>query len=99
MLTKLFLKQELTLVERPGEYRKRRYLLLTGIIKKVLARAIQQGGTTLKDFVGGDGKPGYFQQELQVYGRGGERCNNCQSTLKEVRIGQRNTVFCPKCQS
>ncbi|OMH39436.1 bifunctional DNA-formamidopyrimidine glycosylase/DNA-(apurinic or apyrimidinic site) lyase [Motiliproteus sp. MSK22-1] len=81
-----------------GKISKRRYLLLTSIIKKVLARAIQQGGTTLKDFVGGDGKPGYFQQELQVYGRGGESCKICQSILKEVRIGQRNTVFCPKCQ-
>ncbi|MBR9866726.1 MAG: bifunctional DNA-formamidopyrimidine glycosylase/DNA-(apurinic or apyrimidinic site) lyase [Oceanospirillales bacterium] len=67
-------------------------------IKTVLARAIEQGGTTLKDFVGGDGKPGYFKQQLNVYGRGGELCHHCKSTLKEIRLGQRSTVYCPECQ-
>lgn len=67
-------------------------------IKKVLSRAIEQGGTTLKDFVGGDGKPGYFKQELQVYGRGGEACVTCQTPLKEIRLGQRSTVYCGVCQ-
>ena len=67
-------------------------------IKKVLAAAIKQGGTTLKDFVGGDGKPGYFQQKLNAYGRKGEPCVNCLSPLTEVRLGQRSTVFCKHCQ-
>ncbi|MBN0988142.1 bifunctional DNA-formamidopyrimidine glycosylase/DNA-(apurinic or apyrimidinic site) lyase [Amphritea pacifica] len=67
-------------------------------IRIVLARAIEQGGTTLKDFVGGDGKPGYFKQQLNVYGRGGEPCHHCKSTLKEIRLGQRSTVYCPECQ-
>lgn len=67
-------------------------------IKKVLSAAIEQGGTTLKDFVGGDGKPGYFKQELSVYGRKGEPCVNCMATLTEVRLGQRATVFCKYCQ-
>ncbi|MAY42155.1 MULTISPECIES: bifunctional DNA-formamidopyrimidine glycosylase/DNA-(apurinic or apyrimidinic site) lyase [unclassified Neptuniibacter] len=67
-------------------------------IKKVLAVAITQGGTTLKDFVGGDGKPGYFQQKLNAYGRKGEPCVNCLSPLTEVRLGQRSTVFCKHCQ-
>lgn len=67
-------------------------------IKSVLARAIEQGGTTLKDFVGGDGKPGYFKQQLNVYGRGGESCYHCKSTLKEIRLGQRSTVYCSECQ-
>ncbi len=67
-------------------------------IKEVLARAIEQGGTTLRDFVGGDGKPGYFKQELHVYGRAGEPCHGCGSILKEVRLGQRSTVYCPSCQ-
>ncbi|WP_299204307.1 bifunctional DNA-formamidopyrimidine glycosylase/DNA-(apurinic or apyrimidinic site) lyase [uncultured Amphritea sp.] len=67
-------------------------------IKVILARAITQGGTTLKDFVGGDGKPGYFKQQLNVYGRGGELCHHCKSTLKEIRLGQRSTVYCPECQ-
>jgi len=67
-------------------------------IKTVRARAIEQGGTKLKDFVGGDGKPGYFKQQLNVYGRGGELCHHCKSTLKEIRLGQRSTVYCPECQ-
>lgn len=76
----------------------KRYGLLTNAIKDVLAAAITQGGTTLRDFVGGDGKPGYFRQSLHVYGRGGESCGQCRTTLKEVRLGQRSTVFCPLCQ-
>lgn len=67
-------------------------------IKSVLAAAIEQGGTTLKDFVGGDGKPGYFKQELAVYGRGGEPCRHCGTPLSEVKLGQRSTVFCRQCQ-
>ncbi|MCW8886004.1 MAG: bifunctional DNA-formamidopyrimidine glycosylase/DNA-(apurinic or apyrimidinic site) lyase [Motiliproteus sp.] len=81
-----------------GRISRQRYLRLAEIIKRVLARAIEQGGATLKDFVGGDGKPGYFQQQLQVYGRGGEKCRGCQKILKEVKIGQRATVFCSQCQ-
>ena len=75
-----------------------RYERLVGEIKRVLARSIKQGGTTLRDFVGGDGKPGYFQQQLLVYGRGGEPCRQCGAVLIEVRIGQRSTVYCPHCQ-
>ncbi len=71
---------------------------LSNNIKKILTEAISQGGTTLKDFVGGDGKPGYFQQKLTVYGRAGLPCINCKTTLKEIRLGQRSTVYCPKCQ-
>ncbi|MCE3251203.1 MAG: bifunctional DNA-formamidopyrimidine glycosylase/DNA-(apurinic or apyrimidinic site) lyase [Cellvibrio sp.] len=67
-------------------------------IKFVLQRSIDQGGTTLRDFVGGDGKPGYFKQELLVYGRGGEPCNLCKKPLKEVRINDRTTVYCVDCQ-
>ncbi len=67
-------------------------------IKFVLQRSITQGGTTLRDFVGGDGKPGYFQQQLLVYGRGGEPCVNCKKPLKEVRMADRTTVYCVVCQ-
>ena len=66
---------------------------------KVLARAIDSGGTTLRDFIGGDGKPGYFQQELFVYGRAGQLCKVCGATLSECRLGQRSSVFCRRCQS
>jgi len=71
---------------------------LTTVIKEVLAAAIKQGGTTLKDFSQTDGKPGYFAQSLYVYGRGGQKCLKCESTLEEVKLGQRASVFCPQCQ-
>ena len=81
-----------------GRISAQRYARLTECIKEILGRAIAQGGTTLRDFVGGDGKPGYFKQSLHVYGRGGEACSTCRSTLTEIRTGQRSTVFCPHCQ-
>lgn len=81
-----------------GRISRQRYEQLAQEIRAVLARAIRKGGTTLRDFVGGDGKPGYFKQELKVYGRGGEPCRTCQATLTEIRLGQRSTVFCRQCQ-
>lgn len=81
-----------------GKISKKRYQLLTIKIKETLALAIEQGGTTLKDFTQSDGNPGYFAQELMVYGRGGKACINCEATLLEVKIGQRATVFCKGCQ-
>jgi formamidopyrimidine-DNA glycosylase len=75
-----------------------RYDLLAQQVKLVLARSITQGGTTLRDFVGGDGNPGYFRQQLQVYGRGGEPCRVCGTALDEIRLGQRSTVYCRHCQ-
>jgi len=82
-----------------GKISKKRYELLTEKIKQTLAFAIEQGGTTLKDFTQTDGNPGYFAQELFVYGRAGEPCLQCGNKLKEVKIGQRATVFCSSCQS
>jgi formamidopyrimidine-DNA glycosylase len=81
-----------------GRIARARYLRLADNIKQVLTSAIEQGGTTLRDFVGGDGKPGYFAQQLFVYGRGGESCKRCGGTLRETRLGQRTTVFCVACQ-
>jgi len=52
----------------------------------------------LRDFVNSDGQPGYFAQELQVYGRGGKPCRVCEEPLKEIRLGQRATVYCCHCQ-
>ena len=60
--------------------------LLVNQVKLILAAAIKQGGTTLKDFSAADGKPGYFAQQLLVYGRGGQACVNCQSTLSDIKI-------------
>ena len=81
-----------------GKVSKKRYQLLVQDIKKVLEKAIQQGGTTLKDFVQAEGNPGYFQQQLNVYGRSGELCHVCQSIVKQMRQGQRSTFYCAKCQ-
>ncbi|WP_217540458.1 bifunctional DNA-formamidopyrimidine glycosylase/DNA-(apurinic or apyrimidinic site) lyase [Vibrio metschnikovii] len=71
---------------------------LVSEIKAVLATAIAQGGTTLKDFSQADGKPGYFAQELQVYGKGGKPCPICAEPIAEQKIAQRNTFFCDACQ-
>lgn len=67
-------------------------------IKQVLTTAIEQGGTTLKDFSQADGKPGYFAQELQVYGKAGEACPVCGSNIQQLKIGQRNSYLCVDCQ-
>ncbi|MGI0119214.1 bifunctional DNA-formamidopyrimidine glycosylase/DNA-(apurinic or apyrimidinic site) lyase [Zooshikella sp. RANM57] len=77
---------------------KERYQRLVEEIKQTLTAAIAQGGTTLKDFVGGDGKPGYFKQALMVYGRAGESCVICGTVLQEIRLAQRSTVYCKHCQ-
>ena len=81
-----------------GKVSLKRYKVLTSNIKQVLALAIEQGGTTLKDFTQADGNPGYFSQHLRVYGRAGKECETCDTPIKSVVIGQRNTFFCPKCQ-
>ncbi|MBF0444440.1 MAG: DNA-formamidopyrimidine glycosylase, partial [Magnetococcales bacterium] len=71
---------------------------LVAAIKKILLASIEQGGTTLKDFRNEDGKPGYFQQSLNVYGRGGQECLLCAATIEQYRSGGRATAFCPQCQ-
>jgi len=81
-----------------GRVSKQKYMQLAECIQDVLAKAIKQGGSTLRDFVGGDGQPGYFQQELFVYGRTGEPCKVCGSKIKEEKIGQRSTFYCGRCQ-
>lgn len=74
------------------------YQKLSKQIKDVLAEAIEQGGTTLRDFYGADGKPGYFRIRLKVYGKAGEPCELCGTLIRSTRIGQRNTFYCPRCQ-
>jgi len=71
---------------------------LVNAIKKILRRAINAGGTTLSDFTQSDGKPGYFKQKLQIYGRTGEPCYQCQTPIKEKTIAARNSFYCPQCQ-
>lgn len=67
-------------------------------IRIILANAIEKGGTTLRDFVNAEGKTGYFQQQLHVYGRGNLPCTKCNQPLQEIRMANRTTVFCPNCQ-
>lgn len=67
-------------------------------IKAVLARSIEQGGSTLKDFTVGAGKTGYFQQTLLAYGREGKPCVVCQTPLQSLKINGRASVYCPICQ-
>ncbi len=67
-------------------------------IKQILRAAIKRGGTTLKDFINSDGRPGYFSQQLKVYGREGQPCVKCNANLELLKIGQRSTVFCLNCQ-
>ena len=81
-----------------GRISRARYEQLAQNIKQVLTSAIKQGGTTLRDFVGGDGKPGYFAQQLFVYGRAGAPCKVCGTPLRERRLSQRSTVYCVACQ-
>jgi len=75
-----------------------RYQRLAECIRIVLEDAIRQGGTTLRDFVNEAGRPGYFQQQLKVYGRGGLPCPVCGESLAEIRLSGRTTVFCKYCQ-
>jgi len=77
---------------------KQRYLNLTENIKKVLTKAIKAGGTTLQDFARVDGKPGYFSQELSVYGREDKNCFSCNGKIRRIFQNQRSTFYCPKCQ-
>jgi len=81
-----------------GKVSRLRYRALADRIKEVLSKSIKVGGTTLRDFTNSSGNPGYFKQSLQVYGRGGMACQKCQRPLSQIRLGQRNTVYCPNCQ-
>ncbi len=81
-----------------GRISRPKYLALANNIKVVLARAIEMGGTTLRDFLGADGKPGYFRIELNVYGKAGEPCPTCGTAIRSIMIGQRNSFYCAKCQ-
>lgn len=81
-----------------GRIARARLESLTHAIKAVLTEAIEQGGTTLRDFASGEGRPGYFQQQLRVYGREDEPCVDCGQPIRMRRTGQRATYYCPACQ-
>jgi formamidopyrimidine-DNA glycosylase len=71
---------------------------LVAAIRSTLEDALAAGGSTLRDFVASDGRPGYFQQQYFVYGRTGEPCRRCGTPIRQLRLGQRSTFHCPTCQ-
>jgi formamidopyrimidine-DNA glycosylase len=75
-----------------------RYEKLADAIRHVLRKAIDAGGTTLRDFYGGDGEAGYFRHELTVYDRADEPCERCGETIRSIVLGQRATYYCKRCQ-
>lgn len=75
-----------------------RYKRLVLAVKEILARAIEAGGSSLRDFVNSDGKPGYFQQQYWVYGRTGQPCRQCGGVIKQIKQAQRSSFYCSKCQ-
>ena len=81
-----------------GKVSRERYARIAEEIRRILAYAIERGGTTLRDFLSPDGAPGYFEQELSAYGRGGEPCPTCGRPLKQAMLAQRATVWCGHCQ-
>ena len=83
---------------KAGSVSRARYARLAVEVKRVLAYAIERGGTTLRDYINPDGAPGYFERELLVYGRGGEPCKVCGTPIRVITLGQRSTFFCPVCQ-
>jgi formamidopyrimidine-DNA glycosylase len=85
-------------VRAAGRISLKRYQLLAQAIKQVLKRAIGRGGTTLRDFVREDGKPGYFRYELRIYGKVGESCVGCAQAIRLRVIGQRSSYYCLRCQ-
>lgn len=72
--------------------------LLVASIRDTLHDALAAGGSTLRDFFGSDGSPGYFQQHYFVYGRAGQVCRRCEATIRHLTQGQRSTYYCPQCQ-
>lgn len=83
---------------KAGKISKKRIEQLVAHIKIILQKAIDQGGTSLKDFIQSDGKPGYFKQHLNVYGRKDKKCFTCRNILKVIKQSQRSTFYCGQCQ-
>ncbi len=77
---------------------KPRLAKLVAAIRHVLSASIEEGGTTLRDFLNSDGQPGYFKQRLFVYDRKGDPCRVCGTPIRHKVIGQRSTFWCPVCQ-
>lgn len=83
---------------KAGNISHARYEKLADAIKQVLQMALAKGGTTLRDFINGNGEPGYFRLELKVYDRAGLPCTTCNTPIRESRLGQRSSFYCTQCQ-
>ena len=83
---------------RANKLTRPRVARLHAAIRDVLARAVEQGGSTLRDFSNAEGQTGYFQLDAMVYGRASLPCRHCESAIKMIRQGQRSTFYCPVCQ-
>jgi len=81
-----------------GKLSLQRSKALVTAIKRTLLKAIRAGGSTLRDFVGADGSPGYFQSRYWVYDRAGLPCRRCGAKIRRIVQGQRSTFYCPRCQ-
>ena len=81
-----------------GRISRKRYDRLAEAVKEILRSAIDQGGTTLQDFRQADGNPGYFAQELKVYGHEDQPCPRCGNPIRQRTVGQRSSYYCPRCQ-
>jgi len=85
-------------VKQAGHVSRGAYRRLVQSVREVLTEAIDAGGTTIRNFTDTEGRPGYFKQDLRVYGRAGQSCTVCGSVIKQTRLGQRSTYHCAKCQ-
>ncbi|MGD2138939.1 MAG: bifunctional DNA-formamidopyrimidine glycosylase/DNA-(apurinic or apyrimidinic site) lyase [Burkholderiales bacterium] len=83
---------------RAGRLSQQRCEKLVHAIRQTLLDAIEAGGSSLRDFFGTDGSPGYFQQNYMVYARQGEPCSICGTLIRAARLGQRSTFYCSRCQ-
>ena len=77
---------------------KKQWKAIISHTRNILTRAIQRGGTTINDFVNPSGIPGYFQNDLHVYGKAGEPCRSCGNSISRTVLAGRSTFFCPRCQ-
>ena len=85
-------------VKAAGKISLKRYDALATAVRETLKRAIKAGGSSLKDFVNSDGERGHFMMSTKVYGRQGQPCHTCGTTIRQITQGQRSTFYCPKCQ-
>jgi len=83
---------------RAGKLTRPRCRRLAAAIKETLERAIEAGGSTLRDFVDSHGNPGWFQQTYQVYGRAEQPCYHCGAPIRLLKLGARASYYCPRCQ-